>query len=127
MKKYLLILVGLWFGIYLAAATFTAEAFSPPQRMVARVLVEHAIQPGFMQPKVFILDDGSKTTAATMQAYIQSAKKTPLLSFWTDQLEHFKPLILMRLWLWVLPWVSLYAAAKLLNMALTVRQLTRQT
>lgn len=127
MKKYLLILVGLWFGIYLAAATFTAEAFPPLSRTIARVLVVYELEPGFMQPKIFTFSDGTTTTGAKIKAYIQSAKKTPLLDFWTDQLEHFKPLILARLWLWVLPWVSLYAAAKLLNMALTVRQLTRQT
>ena len=127
MKKYLLILAGLWFGIYLAAATFTAEKFPPLSRTIARVLVIYELEPGFMQPKVFTFGDGTKTTGAKIEAYIQSAKKTPLFDFWTRQLTHFKPLILVRLWLWVLPWLSLYVAAKLLNMALTVRQLTRQT
>ncbi|MHB1669245.1 hypothetical protein [Thiomonas sp.] len=127
MKKYLLILVGLWFGIYITAATFTAEKFPPAVRGIARVLVIHTLEPVFLQPRRFTFGDGSTTTGATLDGYLAEAKKTSLVDFWTTRIDHFKPIILLNLWLWVLPWLSLYAAAKLLNTVLSVRQLTRQT
>ena len=133
MKKYLLILAGLWFGIYLTAAVFVAEKFQPEARQFARIIAIHKLEPAVMQPHAFIYTNakGKVYTAspAGVDFYINGLKKTPWLHFVEDSktMDNAKPLILYRIWVWLLPWLSLYAAAKLLNMALTVRQLTRQT
>uniref|UniRef100_E6PPZ9 Uncharacterized protein n=1 Tax=mine drainage metagenome TaxID=410659 RepID=E6PPZ9_9ZZZZ len=133
MKKYLLIFIGLWLGIYLAVATFMAEKFTPEARQLARIIVIHEFEPSMMQPREFIYSNAKgkvyTATPAGVDYYINGVKKTPWLNFVESQtaMDNAKPLILYRLWLWLLPWLSLYVAAKLLNMTLSVRQLTRQT
>ncbi|SCC94931.1 hypothetical protein THIX_60989 [Thiomonas sp. X19] len=128
MRKYFSTLAVLAVLIYGLAAVFTAEQFQPGVRGLARVLVIHKMAPSWAQPAHFHWTVQGKPQAATpakIDAYLADAKKTSEFDFWTQREVYFSPVILADLWLYALPWLSLWASFKLLNAWLTIRRLSR--
>ena len=127
MRKYFATLAALAVLLYSLSAVSVAEQFQPGVRGLARVLVIHKMAPSWAQPAHFHWMVEGKPQAATpaqIDAYLADAKKTSTFDFWTQREVHFSPLILADLWMYALPWLSLWAGIKLLNTWLTIRRMS---
>jgi len=128
MRKYFSALAALAVLLYGLSAVFVAEQFQPGVRGLARVLVIHKMAPSWAQPTHFhwaVEGKPQVATPAQINAYLADAKKTSMFDFWTQREVHFSPLILADLWMYVLPWLSLFGGIKFLNTWLTIRRLSR--